>query len=146
MRTLIATSILLLLAACGDAETEGTPTSSSSSMGGEGGAAGGTSATGGSGGAHECDTDAQCPGFAKECRYPVCVDNTCALGDAPSGALCDEGDDRSVCDGAGICVKNLGAACLVYFVNNAVRVLPTSSGSGTTPRVDSEMSILSRLS
>lgn len=65
------------------------------------------------GGSPECTADAQCPGFAKACRYPVCVDSGCTFENAPSGALCDEGDDRRVCDGEGVCVKNDGASCLV---------------------------------
>jgi hypothetical protein len=77
-------------------------------MGGDGGMA-----TTGSGGAPQCETDAQCPGLVKACRYPVCIDNVCDFEDAPSGALCDDGDERLVGDGAGICVKNAGAACLV---------------------------------
>lgn len=106
----------VLVGACADDETSGSSRATAATGGAGatgGGGAGAGPTTGGSGGSPECETAAACPGFDKACRFRTCVDGVCDFEDAPSGALCDEGDNREVCDGAGTCVKNLGVACLV---------------------------------
>lgn len=105
-----------LAGACANDETSVTSPATAGTGGVTAAGAGGSGAepgTGGSGGSPECDDAAACPGFDKACRQRVCVDGACGFQNAPSGALCDEGGDREVCDGEGTCVKNLGVACLV---------------------------------